>query len=236
MNVIAHRGFSSRAPENTLAAFRQAIAFGCDWIELDVQLTADQIPVVIHDHTIDRCSNGRGNVFELTLATLQQYDAGSWFSKQYTGEKIPTFEETVRLAKHSETKLNVELKPAPQTNEHVLCQQVATILRRHHIQSTEILFSSFSISALRAIQLEMPDMPRGLLWETMPDHAFDLLAELDAVSVHCDYNQLTEIQARAIKANGYRIYCYTPNDPQQVRHYWDWGVDNMISDTPDRYR
>ncbi|MDC0610344.1 glycerophosphoryl diester phosphodiesterase [Vibrio sp.] len=235
MRVMAHRGFSSQAPENTLAAFKKAIEFGCQWIELDVQLTADHIPVVIHDQTLERCTNGAGKVAEMTLAELQQYSAGDWFNQAFSNETIPTLEDTLRLAKTHNIGLNIELKPYPGDDEALLCEKVADAIHAVDISDNQIIFSSFSVSALEQIKKALPTIRRGLLWEEMPDSAFDILSKLEAFSVHCDYRHLSEKQALEIKNRGYALYCYTPNNPMDVQAFWQWGVDMMITDKPHRY-
>ncbi|WP_338033462.1 glycerophosphodiester phosphodiesterase [Jeotgalibaca caeni] len=110
--MVAHRGSKGTAPENTIAAFKEALRVGSDGIELDVHLSKDGIPVVIHDESINRTTNGKGYVKDLTVAELQQYDAGSWFHTRFSGEKIPTLEEVMEvLIEHDfEGMLNIELK------------------------------------------------------------------------------------------------------------------------------
>lgn len=235
MRVMAHRGFSSQAPENTLASFQKAIDYGCPWVELDVQLTADNVPVVIHDQQLERCTSGTGKVCDYTLTEIQQFSAGNWFNPDFAQETIPTLEAVLSLAKANNICVNIELKPYPGDDEALLCKQVAACISTVDINTDQLLFSSFSVSALQQMKKERPDIRRGLLWETMPADAFDILTDLDAFSVHCDYRHLKEPQARAIKEQGYNIYCYTPNNPMDVQSFWIWGVDMMITDMPDRY-
>src|SRR6266704_6290544 len=109
---IAHRGASARAPENTLAAFAEAVRLGANAIELDVHLTADGVPVVIHDGTVDRTTNGRGEVAAMTLKDLRRLDAGAWFSSRFRGERIPTLEESLEFAR-GRCAMNVEIKEPP---------------------------------------------------------------------------------------------------------------------------
>ncbi|SIO92595.1 glycerophosphoryl diester phosphodiesterase [Vibrio spartinae] len=235
MQVMAHRGYSSQAPENTLAAFKRAIAFGCQWIELDVQLTADHIPVVIHDQTLERCTNGVGQIGELTFSELTQYSAGHWFDQAFRDETVPSLEATLQLAKQHQINLNIELKLYPGDDETLLCQRVAAVIDAVGIAQEQLLFSSFSVTALAVMQRVMPAIRRGVLWETIPSDAFEILEALDAFSVHCDYRHLDEPQAAAMKQRGYALYCYTPNHPLDVAEHWRWGVDMMITDKPHCY-
>ena len=235
MKITAHRGGASVAPENTLAAFKKAAEFGCEWIELDVQLCADLVPVIIHDQTVNRCTNGSGRVSEMTLTNLQSLDAGSWFDPKYRNEQIPTLAQTLLFAKEVKLKVNIELKFYPEDDIELLCEKVSIVVNELGIGHSQLLFSSFELDALRLMQLKQPNIRRGLLWDTMPSDVFSLLADIEAYSAHCNYKFLTQRQAQMLKQKGYQIYCYTPNIPEEVASYWQWGVDMMISDSPQAY-
>ena len=235
MKITAHRGISSIAPENTLAAFKKAAESGCEWIELDVQLCADLVPVIIHDQTVARCTSGSGIVSQMTLAELQSLDAGSWFDPKYCNERIPTLAQTLLLAKETELKVNIELKLYPEDDIELLCEKVSLVINELGINPSQLLFSSFEINALKQMQNKQPEIRRGLLWHKMPDDVFTLLMDVDAYSVHCNYKFLSQLQAQLLKQKGYQIYCFTPNIPEEVALYWEWGVDMMISDSPQVY-
>jgi glycerophosphoryl diester phosphodiesterase len=235
MKVTAHRGVSSLAPENTLIAFKKAAEMGCEWIEIDVQLSLDQVPVVIHDQSVDRCSDGNGVVAKMDLKSLQALDAGLWFSPQFKNERIPTLEQTLILARDNKLKVNIEIKLYPEDNIEQLCEKIKEVIVRLNIDKTQLLFSSFELAALKKMHRLLPQIRRGLLCSVIPNNGLDLLAEIDAFSVHCHYRFLTAEQALIIKQAGYEIYCYTPNTPEEVNEYWDWGVDMMITDYPQAY-
>lgn len=110
VEIIAHRGYSALAPENTLAAFQAAVRYQAQGVELDVQLSADKVPIVIHDSTLKRTTNGQGKIQAKTLNQLQSLDAGSWFSSEFIGEKVPTFQETLDLLKNTEITIYAEVK------------------------------------------------------------------------------------------------------------------------------
>ncbi|GLS90961.1 glycerophosphoryl diester phosphodiesterase [Psychromonas marina] len=236
IKTTAHRGASSLAPENTLAAFMKAAELGCDWIEIDVQLSLDKVPMVIHDRTVDRCSNGSGAVAELALSSLKQLDAGQWFGQAFTEERIPTLAETLCLAKKNNLKVNIELKLYPQDDVQVLCERISEVITESQCIDTQLLFSSFNAEALKRMQNLQPQIRRGQLWEKIPTDALANLKEIDAYSVHCDYRFLTERQAQQLKQSDYQLYCYTPNQPALVEQHWGWGVDMMITDKPQAYR
>ncbi|MBF9003579.1 glycerophosphoryl diester phosphodiesterase [Vibrio nitrifigilis] len=235
MKITAHRGLSSQAPENTMSAFLKAIEFGVPWIELDTQLSSDGIPVVIHDQTVNRCTNGSGIVTQMSLAELQSLDAGLWFSDTFRGEKIPTLESVLSLTKSHSIAINIELKTSPGDDVPTLCEKVAQLIIDKQFNPEQLLFSSFDTRALIEIKRHLPTIRRGHLWQEIPEDAEATLHEIDAFSVHCDYRFLTKPQARRLKAQGYEIYCYTPNFPTLVKSYWNWGVDMMITDTPQSF-
>ncbi|MGB2079597.1 MAG: glycerophosphoryl diester phosphodiesterase [Vibrio sp.] len=232
MQITAHRGLSSLAPENTLAAFKKAIEFGCTWIELDVQLTQDEVVVVFHDKNLERCTNGNGALAQTPYQTVSQLDAGAWFSPEFKGESIPTLAQTLSLAKCHGVKLNIEIKIYPETDIDRLCQKIVDVIDAENINSTEILFSSFYSKALLCLQTLMPDVARGFLCQHIPEDISEILSEMDAYSLHCDYRYLDKTQMQTIKSLGYRIFCYTPNDPQLIREHWQWGLDMAITDVP----
>src|SRR5579863_1834901 len=124
MEIFAHRGNSGEAPENTLAAFRQVAGVGADGVEFDVQLSRDGVPVVIHDETVDRTTDGKGAVAGLTLAQLQVLDAGKWFGAAFAGERIPTLEAVLEVFRGASIRVNIELKtnrtPYPGLSQKVI--------------------------------------------------------------------------------------------------------------------
>ncbi|GAD88462.1 glycerophosphoryl diester phosphodiesterase [Vibrio halioticoli NBRC 102217] len=235
LKTMAHRGVSNQAPENTLAAFILAVDAGCQWIEIDVQLSSDGVPMVIHDDTVNRCTNGCGKVAEMTLSQLKKLDAGLWFNDKYRGEPIPTLLETLDFVQRTQTKLNIELKVYPQDDIALLCAKVAQVIIASGIAADQILFSSFHTQALIEMQDLLPQVRRGQLWQKIPREAFDILREIKAYSVHCDYRFLNSTIAQQIKQFDYQLYCYTPNLPELVDDYWHWGVDMMITDIPQAY-
>ncbi|GAD80403.1 glycerophosphoryl diester phosphodiesterase [Vibrio ezurae] len=235
LNTMAHRGVSSQAPENTLSAFALAAEKGCQWIEIDVQLSSDGVPMVIHDDTVNRCTNGCGKVREMTLSQLKKLDAGLWFGKQYQDEPIPTLLETLDFVQQTNINLNIELKVYPQDDVALLCKMVDEVIKVSGIAPTQILFSSFHTQALARMQKVLPEVRRGQLWQKIPKDAISILRDLQAYSVHCDYRFLTPATAQQIKEFNYQLYCYTPNFPELVDDYWRWGVDMMITDVPQAY-
>ncbi len=231
--VIAHRGGGSLAPENTLAAIRKGKNLGFEGVEFDVMLAADSIPVLIHDETLERTTTGRGAVAQMPSAALAALDAGSWFGSAFSGEPVPRYAEAVRLCLDLGIWANVEIKPV-HGHEHDTGRIVAA-LSAELWRSARIapLLSSFSIVALEAAVAAAPGLPRGLLVDEIPQGWRDRLAQLDCVSLHCDFKRLTMGQARAVKEAGYALLCYTVNDPATARELFVWGVDAVVTDRLD---
>ncbi|EIJ42601.1 glycerophosphoryl diester phosphodiesterase [Beggiatoa alba B18LD] len=230
--VIAHRGASANAPENTLSAFRLAAARGAKWVELDVMLSACQTPIVFHDDTLERCSNGVGNVADYAYMQLRRLDAGSWFAPEFVGEHIPSLAETLALLKQLNMGLNLEIKPR-QGLEQATTQAIINILKKTDLNHLPLLVSSFSPFCLELMRLQLPHVPRGLLVDMLPNSWQTQLKSLDCVSLHCDYHYLKAHQAKAIKTAGYMLLTYTVNQREKAQELFSWGVDAVFSDKPD---
>ena len=159
--VIAHRGRSGVAPENTLEAFRRAIDAGADAIELDVRLTKDGHVAVIHDRWVDRTTSGTGVIGKLTLAEIKEFDAGSWFGPDFKSARVPTLDEVFEEVPRS-FPVNVELKVRNHVVKHRASAVVETVLRHRRLESTTV--ASFNPLALRASRRLEPRITRGYLW------------------------------------------------------------------------
>lgn len=232
--LIAHRGLSAHAPENTLAAIRAAHAAGCDWVELDVQLLADGTPVIWHDKGVRRCSSGRGKLAKLGLEQVKALDVGAWFDPGFAGERMATLEETLALLDELDMGLNLELKVYRGRDARAL---VAAALPRTlaALPPERLIVSTFNREALEAARTQEPDGERlrlGLLFEKLPRDWRRTAEAFDAFAFHVDWRKLKEKQAREVKEAGYALLCYTPNDPVAFSRQWEWGVDAAISDDP----
>jgi glycerophosphoryl diester phosphodiesterase len=232
--VTAHRGFSGRAPENTLAAFRDAIDAGCDGIELDVHLSLDNKVVVIHDDTLERTTDGRGAVAETLFTDLRRLNAGSWFGPQFAGERIPTLTEVLTLAR-DRIQVNIELKQGkklPYTLEELADQTLDECERTGMLD--QILFSSFSPAALDRIRERNPALPVALIvthpWTT-PEEAGQ---GKRYPTLNCRAATLTEAHIRRAHAAGIRINAWTVNAPRKMKQLIAWGIDGIITNHPDR--
>lgn len=232
--VLAHRGASAYAPENTLAAFNLAFELGADGIELDVSLTRDGIPVVIHDDTVDRTTNGRGAVNQFTLAELQHLDASNRMEK-YRGEKIPTLEQVLR-AVSPRGLVNIEIKS---TGLHTDGVEGAVLAAIENTGASRVLISSFNPLALRRMFLLDPRLPRGLLYAPrLPiflRRAW-LRPLVRPTALHPHVSMVTRELVVWAHQRGYQVNTWTVDEPDVARRLIEWGVDGIITNKPDVLR
>lgn len=229
--LIGHRGAARLAPENTLGGFRRAAALGVGWVEFDVQLTADNVPVLMHDATLERTTNGRGRVREMDYETLAELDAGRWFAAEFAGERIPRLDQTLDLLVRLGLSANVELKPL-KGDEKLTAAAVAAILAQHWPKDRPLVVSSFNHRALRAMRVVAPEWPRGFLVRKL-DRSWRAQAEaIGSASIHCAHQYLTEAKAKAVKHAGYPLAVYTVNAAAVARRLFGWGVDGVFTDDP----
>ncbi len=243
--VLAHRGGGTLAPENTLAAIALGVDYGFRAVEFDVMLAADDVPVLIHDETLERTTSGHGPVPAHTASELGRLDAGGWHSKRFRGEPVPTFEATVRYCRAHDVWINIEIKPAAgqarRTGEVVAratARLYADLVRGGGDRAGEVepgvpLISSFSAEALAAARAVAPDLPRGLLVDRVPPDWVAQLRGLGCAGLHTNHRHLTAAAARAIKDAGFWLFCYTVDDPLRADEILGWGVDAYCTDRID---
>ena len=238
--VVAHRGGGTLAPENTLAALRCGQRHGFRAVEFDVMLSKDGVPVLMHDPEFGRTVRGAGSVPESTAAELAAMDAGAWFGPEYAGEPVPAYEQAVAFCKENAIWMNVEIKPAPSCEVEtgrVVGDTTQRLFANELDQGAPAprlpLFSSFSFDALMAAKDAAPDIPRGFLVDKIPSDWLHRLRELDAIALHTNHKNLTEPLARAVKAEGFGLFCYTVNTPERARELFTWGVDAFCTDRID---
>jgi glycerophosphoryl diester phosphodiesterase len=230
--VIAHRGASAFAPENTLSAFRLAIQQEADAIEMDVKLSADGHVVVFHDPTVDRTTNGTGRVRALPLAALKELDAGIIYDAAFEGERIPTLDEVFTSLK-DQIVLNIELKSRA-LNVDPLAQKVAQIVKKHQI-AAQLFFSSFNPLALRRIHNLLPDVPLGVL---APQGLLGIWirtwssALIPHQSLHLYYKNINQNLIDQAHRQGRRVFAYTVNNPQDIKELINLGIDGIFTDDP----
>jgi glycerophosphoryl diester phosphodiesterase len=229
--VCAHRGDKAFAPENTLSAFRQAADKGADAIEFDVKLTSDGQVIVLHDQTVDRTTNGTGNIAKLPLVALLDLDAGIQFPGKFPGEKIPTLEQVFETV-GKRLYMNVELTNYSTPND-LLVSKVADLVRKHGMQ-TRVLFSSFFSRNLHKARMLIPEVPCGLL--TLPGlmgswgRTFTWRGNYAALHPY-----MTDVDPGLvfrIHAAGKRVNVWTVTAEADIKRMIGLGVDGIITDDP----
>ncbi|NKB59970.1 MAG: glycerophosphodiester phosphodiesterase [Alphaproteobacteria bacterium] len=232
--VIGHRGAAGHAPENTLESIRTAARLGAPWVEFDVHLSSDKIPVLIHDDTLDRTTDGKGAVDKNSLADLRSLDAGQWFADQFAGEPIPTLEETLLLLATLGVGANVEIKPTP-GREIETGHAVARLLREQwpSVLPPPVL-SSFKPESLAAAREVAPHLPRALLISRLSGDWARILRELDCTALHSGHKRLSASDAEQVRRAGYPLRVYTVNERAISDRLFSWGAEAIISDYPDR--
>jgi len=228
----AHRGASGYFPENTMAAFQSAIELGATGIETDVQMTSDGELVLIHDESLLRTTGVNKLVKDVTLEELRQLDCGSWFDPKFAGERIPTLDELLQLAKSASIKLNIELKSGvvlyPDI-EHKLLQKLA----EYGLQQ-QCIISSFNHYSLALCHALNPNVATGILYMEGLYRPWDYAATLGANALHApNYTVNAELVEEAARSNtSYNVW--TVNDPQDMKRLIATGVAGIITDYPDR--
>jgi len=188
--------------------------------------------VLCHDPRLDRTTTGQGRVSAHNLATLRRYDAGRWFAPEFTGEPVPTFEETLALAAELGLSANVEIK-AERGQGPATAAAVAAALERVEGRLPPVLVSSFLRPALAAMRDLAPAVPRGLLLRAVPLRWRRIAARLDCATINVDHRRLSPRLTADIRNTGYPLLAYTVNDPQRAQTLFEWGVTSVFSDVPD---
>lgn len=230
--LIAHRGGGAMAPENTLAGLRIAASLGYRGVEFDVMLSADGTPVLIHDETLERTTDGRGRVADASDAELARLDAGSWHSAQFAGEPLPSFGDAAGLCLALGLWANVEIKPSA-GREAETGRKVALEARELWAGAAPPLLSSFSLAALEAAREAAPELPRGLLFEAPPPDWQQAFRRLACHSLHCSRQCLTPQLFDEARAADIPLLVYTVNDPEDAGLLLRQGVAAIFTDRID---
>jgi glycerophosphoryl diester phosphodiesterase len=232
--ILAHRGGGLLAPENTLAALRFSANLGFSAVEFDVKLSEDGVPVLFHDDTLERTSDGHGRVAATRFAALAALDAGSWFGNEFAGEPVPAFAAAGVLCREAGLWANIELKPCPGSEARTgrVVAKMARLLWKDADQAP--LLSSFSVEALAAAKDEAPELPRALLCDQPPVDWRETMDRLQCVSLHCDWQRLDARIVDAVHATRRGVLAYTVNDSEIAIELLDMGVDALVTDQLDR--
>ena len=229
--VIAHRGSSGEAPENTLASLHLAGQQGIKWVEIDVILSADGIPVIFHDDYLSRTTNSDDLIHKTSLEQLKQLDAGSWKDPKYNKETIPTLLEAIEVISKYGMGLNLELKPCEGLEEETVAASI-DVLKQHWPKDLPLLFSSFNYFALVSAKMLWPEVARGYNVSAIPSAWQERLDHLGCTGLHIHQSFFESKQVADIKAAGYKILAFTINDDARALELYDQGLDAVFSDYP----
>lgn len=240
---VAHRGAGKLAPENTLAAFRVGASHGFRMFECDVKLSSDGVPFLMHDATLQRTTNARAKLGKGNSAvggdhpwgTLAQLDAGSWHSRAFAGEPLPTLDAIAAYCIRNGYCLNIEIKPTPGTERHtgeVVAQHAARLWAG---QAVPPLLTSFEPDALRGALDAQTELPRGLLLDTLWTGWLETALMLDCKAVVCNHALWDRSSVTQAHSAGLRTLSYTVNDEWAVQRLIDLGTDGIITDRVDLF-
>jgi len=232
---IAHRGAGKLAPENTLAAFRVGASHGYRAFECDVKLSADGVPFLLHDATLQRTTSGHGPAAALTWDELSRLDAGAWHGRGYAGEPVPSFGSIARYCLRNDFALDVEIKPSPGrelATGRVVAATAATLWSSAGVPP---LLTSFQPAALQGARESAPQLPRALLLDALRPGWLDEAKALGCVAVVTNYALLDAAVLAAVHGAGMRGLVYTVNDPAEARRLDALGIDGIVTDALDRF-
>lgn len=234
--VIAHRGASFTAPENTFAAFNKAVEMQADMIELDVQLSADGVPVVFHDEWLEDHTDGSGRIMNLELNAIKHLDAGSWFSPEFKGERIPTLDEVLKWAKNR-ILLNIEIKSESVSREPSggVEEKVLDLVDKHEMHN-QVLISSFNYTVLKRIERAGRGIQTAVLYNRYSpggSNPVDLVRELGAAGFHCSREEIGDAWIGLLRKEKIPFLVYTVNYPPEMEALIKRGASGIFSDRPD---
>ncbi len=228
--VVAHRGASANAPENTLGALQLAIDHGAKSVEVDAMISSDGVAYLHHDDTLNRCTSGSGYLCAAAASELDELDASGRHTT-FAGEPIPRLDRAIALLVNNGIGLNLEIKPTPGLETETATAAV-NALRGVWPHTLPLVLSSFSKEALYTAKQLWPEAPRGLITCALPVNWQDELNALACTNLHMAAPLVAPESAQQIKSEGYGLYCYTVNDVEQAQQLIGMGVDGIFTDRP----
>ncbi len=233
--IIGHRGSADLAPENTLAGIRRAHEEGATWVEFDVKLTADDVPILMHDERLGRTTNGKGKVALAIYDEVRELDAGSWFSSEFAGERVPTLRATLELCIELGLGMNVELKPCPGREEKTaeIALRLLDDAWPDRLNLPPPLISSFDEKALAAAAGMAPERPRGCLVTRVPSAWQARMERFGCTTLNVSNRWIKERHVEAARRAGVPVLVYTVNDPGRALALLEMGVTSIFTDRVD---
>jgi glycerophosphoryl diester phosphodiesterase len=236
--ICGHRGAVNYKPENTMSGFEWCVNNNIEWAECDVQLTDENILLIIHDDTLERTSDTNGLVRKITKKQLETINVGVSNSKEKNFQKIPTLEELLKFCKSSGLKLNIEMKfydPIKLSYRKRLVNELLKTIKKYK-SNNQVLITSFDINALEILRKKSNDIPIGILYENLPKNWTNSATDLKVSSIHLDYNFLTLENLHQINDLNIKSFVYTCNNPSEIKLFWDAGLSGVITDDPLRFK
>ena len=231
--LIAHRGAKNIAPENTLAAINEAARCGADWVELDVQLTEDNVPVLIHDRTLDRTTNGSGEIKNTNSKSLTSLDAGYWFDARYKGEKVPLLLNALNLCRELNLGVNLEIKTYDSSIYNTVLHTLSVVNEFGRDFEEKLLFSCFDTKVLSILKNIARNSPRGLLVDNFQTDLAAHLSECDCFSIHPAISFLkNQTTIEKVLSFNVPIIPYTVNDIKTAKRLAELNINTFITDEP----
>ncbi|WP_100406506.1 glycerophosphodiester phosphodiesterase family protein [Bacillus solitudinis] len=225
--IFAHRGFSSQYPENTIAAFQAATEVGADGIELDVQLSKDRVPIVIHDHMLERTTNGSGRVSSYTVEKLKQFEAGTG---KWKNEKIPTLEDVFIWAEGNTLKVNIEIK-SNVAKKRTLWKRILKLIEKYKMEQ-RVIISSFDHRLIRRVKEKASHLEVAIITLATLKHPEEDIAFAGAEGYHFHYLSLDEEEIKYLLTKKIKLRPYTINDKLVMKQYMKLGCHAFITDDP----
>jgi glycerophosphoryl diester phosphodiesterase len=232
MLKVGHRGASGIAPENTKAAFLKSIELGLDMVELDIQLTKDNNLIVFHDYDLKRIAGLDEKIGNMTLIELKEIDIGSWFSDEFSDERILTLKEVINLLK-DKMKINIEIKINQQKSE-IIMAKLLDILKEEEYEEG-VIISSFDHRILKLIKRKNYSLRTAVLIGALPVNPIRLIQEAEADGIHPHYLTVNRALVEEVKDYGYFINTWTVNSKEEVDRLVKLGVDGIMSDYPELF-
>ena len=227
VEVTAHRGASGLAPENTIASVKKAIELKADYSEIDAQEISDGSIILFHDTSLNRTTGNNGNIWNQSIQTLSQMEAGSWFSEEFTGEKIPLLEEIIDLVNDA-MKLNIELKM--NGNEKLLAKKVVKIVHSKDFVD-KCIITSFDFNEVNKVREIDRNIKIGYIFKNFPEDINVFTADCEILSVS---RKIVDKEfVKKAKLHNKEIHVWTVNDPDEMERLINLGVDNIITNRPD---
>ncbi len=231
--IIAHRGASGYAPENTLISMDMAARMGAMWCEFDVMLEHSGQAIIIHDETVDRTTDGKGEVASFTLEELKKLDAGKWFDPKFSGQRIPSFTELLAQLKKLKLNINVEIKPSMGQDIPTAETTVKCLNQHWNLKESPPLISSQSLACLRTVRRLEPDWYLGCVIHDWAEDWYLWVKELDCTALCVNHEILESSLVAGLKNIVPMVLSYTVNDQQRALELYSMGVDAIFTDFPD---